>query len=107
MFAKQQASLANPLSYGHKIIGSCGDMGELEYLLLSTHLSYIAGKSITISDDHSQFKCFICFCLVWYAWQVCNGACCRIILLAIIFVLLALQFLFCKNSSSFFCYTVK
>ena len=64
IFAKQQADLANPLGYGHKNIGSSGDMRELEYLLLSTHLSYIAEKCITIFDDPSRFKCLICFCLV-------------------------------------------
>ena len=53
MFAIQQADLANPLGYGHKNIGSNGDMGELEYLLLSTHLSYIAEKYNTISNDPS------------------------------------------------------
>lgn len=67
MFVKLQGSLANPLGYGHKNIGSCEDMGEFEYLLLSIHPSYIAKKSITISDDHSQSKCLICFRLVWYA----------------------------------------
>ena len=53
MFAIQQADLTNPLGYGHKNIGSNGDMRELEYLLLSTHLSYIAEKYITIYDDTS------------------------------------------------------
>ena len=42
MSAKQQAGSANPLGYGHKNKGSCGDMEELEYLLLSIQPSYIA-----------------------------------------------------------------
>ena len=60
MFAIQQANLANPLGYGHKNIGSNGDKGELEYLLLSTHLSYIAEKYNTISNDPSGLWCLIC-----------------------------------------------
>ncbi|KAK7854771.1 gibberellin 2-beta-dioxygenase 6, partial [Quercus suber] len=43
----------NPLGYHHINIGSREDMGELEYLLLNTHLYYIVEKSITISYDPS------------------------------------------------------
>lgn len=64
MFAKQQVGLDNPLGYGHKNIGSSGDVGELEYLLLNIHLSYSVEKYITIFYDPSQFRCLICFCLV-------------------------------------------
>lgn len=68
-----QASSTNPLGYGYKNIGSRGDMGELEYLLLSAHPSYIAEKSIAISNDSSQFRCLnIVFCTYCnlYAWEV-------------------------------------
>ena len=60
-----QASSTNPLGYGYKNIGSRGDVGELEYLLLSAHP--------TISNDSSQFRCLITvFCTYCnlYAWEV-------------------------------------
>ena len=53
IFTKQQAGLGNPLGYRHISIGSCGDMREIEYLLLNAHPSYIAEKSTTISYDPS------------------------------------------------------
>lgn len=46
---KDQVGPPNPFGYGHKKIGSTGDVGLVEYLFLSTH------NSITIPGNSQLF----------------------------------------------------
>ncbi|KAL9660660.1 hypothetical protein QQ045_025477 [Rhodiola kirilowii] len=53
---KLQAGPPNPLGYGSKKIGRCGDEGEIEYLLLSTDPQDIFNRSETISHHPKNFS---------------------------------------------------
>nr|GMC63406.1 gibberellin 2-beta-dioxygenase 1-like [Ipomoea batatas]GME00714.1 gibberellin 2-beta-dioxygenase 1-like [Ipomoea batatas] len=47
---KEKVGSPNPFGYGHKKIGTTGDVGWVEYLLLSTH------NSITIPGNSQLFR---------------------------------------------------
>uniref|UniRef100_A0A453SUP9 Non-haem dioxygenase N-terminal domain-containing protein n=1 Tax=Aegilops tauschii subsp. strangulata TaxID=200361 RepID=A0A453SUP9_AEGTS len=54
---KQQAGPPDPLGYGSRSIGSHGDVGELEYLILHTDPDVVARKARAIDrDDPSRFR---------------------------------------------------
>ena len=53
---KQKAGPANPYGYGSKTIGLNGDVGEVEYLLLSTNSLSISQRAKTISNDPVKFR---------------------------------------------------
>ncbi|CAM8994979.1 unnamed protein product [Rhodiola kirilowii] len=54
---KQQAGgSSNPIGYGSKNIGRCGDEGEIEYLLLRADPQDISHWSKTISSDPTSFS---------------------------------------------------
>ncbi|XP_031130719.1 gibberellin 2-beta-dioxygenase 1-like [Ipomoea triloba] len=50
---KEQVGSPNPFGYGHKKIGSNGDMGWVEYLFMSTH------NPITIPSHSQLFRCLV------------------------------------------------
>ncbi|CDP19459.1 unnamed protein product [Coffea canephora] len=52
---KEKAGKANPFGYGNKRIGSNGDVGWVEYLLLNTNPDDIHQKAITIPGDAEKF----------------------------------------------------
>ena len=54
---KQRAGPATPLGYGSKTIGSRGDTGEVEYLILHTSPASISQRARTISKkDPTKFR---------------------------------------------------
>ncbi|PSR85202.1 Gibberellin 2-beta-dioxygenase [Actinidia chinensis var. chinensis] len=53
---KQKVGPANPYGYGSKTIGLNGDVGEVEYLLLSTNSLSISQRAKTISNDPVKFR---------------------------------------------------
>ncbi|GFZ09103.1 gibberellin 2-oxidase 6 [Actinidia rufa] len=53
---KHKAGPANPYGYGNKNIGLNGDVGEVEYLLLSTNSLSISQTAKTISNDPIKFR---------------------------------------------------
>ncbi|KAM3193444.1 hypothetical protein ACQJBY_070200 [Aegilops geniculata] len=54
---KQEAGPPDPLGYGSRSIGSHGDVGELEYLILHTDPEVVARKARAIDrDDPSRFS---------------------------------------------------
>ena len=61
---KQRAGPANPYGYGSKNIGFNGDVGEVEYIILSTNSASISQRSNTISNDPIRFR-------YWYLYEVC------------------------------------
>nr|GLL20512.1 gibberellin 2-beta-dioxygenase 1-like [Ipomoea trifida] len=62
---KEKVGSPNPFGYGHKKIGTTGDVGWVEYLLLSTH------NSITIPGNSQLFRCL----MEDYVGAVRNTAC--------------------------------
>uniref|UniRef100_A0A7N0UBK8 Fe2OG dioxygenase domain-containing protein n=1 Tax=Kalanchoe fedtschenkoi TaxID=63787 RepID=A0A7N0UBK8_KALFE len=54
--SKLEAGPPNPLGYGSKKIGRCGDEGEIEYLLLRADSQDISQRSKTISHDPQNFS---------------------------------------------------
>nr|GMC58735.1 gibberellin 2-beta-dioxygenase 1-like [Ipomoea batatas] len=62
---KEKVGSPNPFGYGHKKIGTHGDVGWVEYLLLSTH------NSITIPGNSQLFRCL----MEDYVGAVRNTAC--------------------------------
>ncbi|KAL2930627.1 Gibberellin 2-beta-dioxygenase, partial [Bienertia sinuspersici] len=49
---KESAGIPNPFGYGNKKIGQNGDVGWIEYLLLSTSSDYISQISLSIFPDN-------------------------------------------------------
>nr|GMD08204.1 gibberellin 2-beta-dioxygenase 1-like [Ipomoea batatas] len=62
---KEKVGSPNPFGYGHKKIGSNGDMGWVEYLFMSTH------NPITIPGHSQLFRCLV----KEYIGAVGNTAC--------------------------------
>ncbi|KAK4273300.1 hypothetical protein QN277_021729 [Acacia crassicarpa] len=55
----RSCELVPPLGYGSRNIGSHGDTGHLEYLLLHTNPLSISQNSKTISKDPTEFSCAV------------------------------------------------
>ncbi|ONK63165.1 uncharacterized protein A4U43_C07F12080 [Asparagus officinalis] len=57
---KQRSGPPNPLGYGFRSIGSNGDTGEVEYLLLHASPTYVSLRAKTIcKKDHLGFSCVV------------------------------------------------
>ena len=55
--AKQAAGPPDPLGYGSRNIGTKGDVGELEYLILHADPAAVARKAMVIdAEDPSRFR---------------------------------------------------
>ncbi|PIA28061.1 hypothetical protein AQUCO_07300025v1 [Aquilegia coerulea] len=56
---KRLAGPPNPFGYGTKYIGSNGDTGEVEYLLLNNNPQSISQTSKSISNNPKEFNCVV------------------------------------------------
>ncbi|KAJ4975522.1 hypothetical protein NE237_000628 [Protea cynaroides] len=54
---KEEAGLANPFGYGNKRIGSNGDIGWIEYLLLRSNPEFISERSLSIFGESQEMFC--------------------------------------------------
>jgi len=88
---KQRSGPPNPLGYGFRTIGSNGDTGEVEYLLLHANQTYISLRAKTIcKKDHLGFRYTSFFPMVgWYSFLISAMICKVIIVLSICFLMLA------------------
>jgi len=88
---KQRSGPPNPLGYGFRTIGSNGDTGEVEYLLLHASQTYISLRAKTIcKKDHLGFRYTNAFPMVGsYSFLISAMICKVIIVLSICFFMLA------------------